>query len=211
LRRTLWDDGYRRFDVLGGYQFTRMDDSIFIEATEIAVNEPPLVPGTFSRLRESFQTQDEFHGASLGFAADWRQNVWSLELLGKVGLGDMRQSVTIAGQSAQTPPGGPTTMAPIGVVFARPTNIGTYERHRFAAVPELNVNGVYNINPRFRLLAGYSIMYWSNVVLAGNQIDPRVNPTQLVPPFVGPRRPLFAFHRNDFVVQGLNLGLDCRW
>jgi hypothetical protein len=211
LRRTVWNDGYCRFDLLAGYQFARFDDSIAIRSSSIALpgntrNQPV---GVLFEFEDSFRTQNEFHGVSLGFATEHRRKYWSIELLGKVGLGSMREAVVIDGQSSASF-GGATARSPRGLL-TQPSNIGSYERHRFAVVPELNVNGVLNLSPSWRLLGGYSIIYWSDAVLAGDQIDTRVNATQFPGPVVGSRLPVFAFNANDYVVQGLNLGAEYRW
>jgi hypothetical protein len=206
FRRDLWRDNTRRFGVLAGYQFTRLDDSIEIDRSVTLIST-----GFRANGHDLFGTQNQFHGASLGFLAEWRRDVWTLELLGKIGLGNVHEHVVVSGRSDATLPGLPTVGLPFGF-YAQPSNSGTYNRNRFAAVPELNVNGVYNISPAWRLLGGYSILYWSNVVLAGDQIDTRLNFTQNPPgPLVGPLRPLFGFRGADFVVQGLSLGADYRW
>jgi hypothetical protein len=58
---------------------------------------------------------------------------------------------------------------------------------------------------------GYSFLYWNDVVLAANQIDLQVNPTQLPGPPVGELRPLFQFQRTDFWAMGLNFGVEYRY
>jgi Putative beta barrel porin-7 (BBP7) len=213
LRRSVSDDGYRRFDLLAGYQFSRLDDSLVISRRSqfLAGNSAGQLAGTIFDSRDSFRTQNEFHGGSLGFISERRGKYWSMELLGKIGLGSMREAVIIDGAQSAQVPGNATTNAARGLL-TQPSNIGSYERNRFAVVPELNVNGVLNLSPSWRLMAGYSIIYWSNAVLAGNQIDTRINLTQNPPgPLVGPLRPTFAFNRNDYVVQGMNLGAEYRW
>jgi hypothetical protein len=66
---------------------------------------------------------------------------------------------------------------------------------------------VYDVNPCWQLMAGYSFIYWSNVVLAGNQIDTTVDPSQLATS----TRPAFNFTRTDYWAQGLSLGAEYRW
>jgi hypothetical protein len=51
-------------------------------------------------------------------------------------------------------------------------------------------------------------VYWNNVMLAGNQIDRSINPSQLPGPVVGELRPLFNFQRTDFWAMGLNFGVE---
>ena len=75
---------------------------------------------------------------------------------------------------------------------------------------------------RLKLRAGYTIMYWTNVVRPGDQIDRDVN-TTLAPdfdadgtpippgPLVGPFRPAFAFNETNVLIQGLNAGVEYNW
>src|SRR5262249_34676112 len=123
---------------------------------------------------------------------------------------NMRQTVIISGQETVTQAGGSPTVTPNGI-FAWPSNSGRFHRDVFAAVPELNLNAMYHISPNWRLLGGYSLVYWTDVVLAGTEIDRAVNSTQIPGPQVGPTRPLFAFHREHFWAQGFNLGAEYRW
>jgi hypothetical protein len=208
LRRNWWSDCCGKLDILAGYQFTRLDDSITMLSSTTQLTGAGA--GTQFDILDAFRTQNEFHGASVGFLAEARRGVLTLEVLGKIALGNMRQQVTIDGSTVATNGGGSTVSA--GGLFAEPTNMGTYERNRIAFSPELNVNLIYNINPNWRLIGGYSFIYWSNVVLAGNQIDRVINASQIGGgPLVGPARPAFSFARTDFWVQGLNFGAEYRW
>jgi hypothetical protein len=211
LRRITWDDGYHRFALLAGYQYTRMDDSIVIRrsSTTLAGN-PSLPAGVTASFQDTFRTQNQFNGASLGLVAGIRKRALSLEVLGKVGLGDMRELVAISGTRTVTLPSGASTTSGIGFL-AQPSNEGTRARNVFAAVPELNINGILHFSPQWQGLIGYSFIYWTNSALAGNQIDPRVNLTQSPGPTVGPLAPRFLFNRSDFWVQGLSLGAEHRW
>jgi hypothetical protein len=190
LRRSLFDDAYGGLEVLAGYQFSRLDDSIRIDsATALVLGNPTFIS-------DSFRTQNEFHGASVGVLAKSYRGMFTIETLAKLAFGNMRQFVAVGGL---TNPGG---------WFAQPTNIGAYERNRAAFIPELNVNLIYDVSPQWRLITGYSFIYWSSVVLAGNQIDSTINPPIQLP---GATRPAFPFQRTDFWVQGVNLGAEFRW
>jgi len=211
LRRVWWDDGYHRLATLAGYQFTRMDDSMVISRSSTLVAGNTVGPvGLTAAFQDSFRTQNEFHGASIGLIAGIRKNALSLEVLGKVGLGDMREAVIINGTATATLPSGATVTSPVGIL-AQPSNRGAQQHDVFTAVPELNINGVLHFSPQWQALIGYSFIYWSNSVLAGNQIDPRVNFTQVPGPVVGPALPHRLFNHSDFFVQGLSLGAEYRW
>jgi hypothetical protein len=210
LSRNVIHSPWVTLDLLGGYQFTRMDDSIDISSAWTSVNPAlPLAIGTQFTERDSFRTQNEFHGGTIGFLADFRKDVLSVEVLGKLALGNMRQTVIVEGQGSVTPPGGPTAISE-GGLLTQNTNIGRFERNKFLVVPELNVNGVWHFSPQWKAIVGYSVLYMDSVVLAGDQIDTAVNLSQ-APVLVGPAFPRRQFNRNDFLVQGINFGVDYRW
>jgi len=209
LSRNWYNDGASSVDVLGGYQFTRLDDSIVINTSQVG-GPAATFPGTQVDIRDSFRTQNQFHGGSVGLIGRSYRGVVTLEALGKIGLGNMHQAVIVNGSNTITAPGGgPVTNT--GGLFATGTNSGSFSRDRLAFVPEINVNLLYNINQSWRLIGGYSFIYWSNVVLAGNQIDTNINATQIGGALNGPAVPARRFQRSDFWVQGINLGAEYRW
>jgi Putative beta barrel porin-7 (BBP7) len=206
LRRTWWDDGQFRLDVLGGYQFTRLDDSLRIQTDSTS-----LADGTRYQDSDLFAARNEFHGGSIGLVGDWRKNALSLEVLGKIAFGNQSERVIIDGQTIVTPTAGAVQVFPRSVL-ATTSNIGEYRRNTFAVIPELNANVIVHISPAWRLTAGYSLLYWSEAVLAGQQIDRRVNLTQ-IPPSVpaGVALPTYLGRETTYLVQGMNLGIDYRW
>jgi hypothetical protein len=100
--------------------------------------------------------------------------------------------------------------------LALPSNIGSFGQNRFAVVPETGINFGYALTRHIRLTFGYTLLYWSSVFRAGDQIDRGVNPTELAAlvgqgTLTGPARPNFTFHNTDFWAQGLNFGLQFRY
>ena len=96
-----------------------------------------------------------------------------------------------------------------------PSNIGRFSRDMFVVAPEATINLGYQVTPAMRVFVGYNILYLSNVVRAGNQIDPIVNPN-LITSTTGttpslPVRPAFAFKGTDLWAQGVNLVLEFRY
>jgi hypothetical protein len=207
LSRNWYNDGNNSIDVLGGYQFARLDDSLSISSTSTSIDPGATVPvGSTISVSDSFRTKNEFHGGSLGLIGRSYRGVVTLEALGKIAVGNMHQSVIANGSSSLTTPGGPTTTTNSGLLV-QSSNAGTLSRNMFAFVPELNVNLIYNVNQSWRLIGGYTFIYYNNVVLAGNQIDPNV----AVPFTGGSTSPAAKFQRSDYWVQGISLGADYRW
>ena len=173
-----------------------------------------MIPQQFE-VRDSFLTQNDFHGAELGVKGEWTTGRWSLGLLGRLALGNVKQRVAINGSTDVMVMGMPQPTE-TGGLLALTTNIGTYEQDSFAVLPELGANLGLQITERLRGTIGYSFVYWSNVVRPGDQIDLDLNQT-FIPRFGGGtagsgfRRPEFNFRETDYWAQGLNVGLDYRW
>lgn len=206
--RDLWiiEDNYT-VEFIAGYQFTRIDDQLVIGSVHTSIDPQSATPvGTIFDLRDSFRTQNEFHGAQLGVATNWKRGRWNTEVMFKMGLGKMYQTVEIAGRTITTQPNdNPITTQ--GALLAR-SNIGVYTRDELTFIPELGVTFAYELNPYWSLTAGYSFMYWNNVAFAGDQIDLTVN---LTDPLVGDPRPQFIFRDADFWLQGLSFGVEARF
>jgi len=205
-----WDD-CKRIDFLAGYQFTRIDDSLVIDSDFTSIDPLSANPvGTTFSVMDSFRTQNEFHGGQLGVITEWQRGRAWFELLTKVAIGNMRQRATLTGETVRTEPLGVPTVDESGLLV-QGTNSGDRQRDQFSFIPEIGFTVGYQVTSNLSLTAGYSFIYWNDVLLAGNQIDPRINLSQNPGPIVGPAQPVFAFNDNDFWVQGISLGGELRF
>ena len=198
-----------RLDALGGYRFLRLREDLTIVENSQSLN--PSVPVNFD-IYDQFNTRNDFNGIDFGLLLEWQRCRWSLEVLGKIALGNSHQTVDINGSTTRTISGNVTTSP--GGILAQTTNIGSYKRDRFAVVPEFGLSIGYDITSRFRASLGYTIIYWDKVARPGNQIDTTINPGLFPPPqnpLQGPLRPAFAFNESDFWAQGLDVGLRYIW
>ena len=198
-----------RFNVIAGYRFLRLDDSVSIR--EDLVSLDPTSPGSFL-IQDNFQTQNQFHGAEIGMLLQGRHGRWTIECLTKVGIGNNHGVVTINGSTAITESSVTTTHN--GGILAQRTNSGEFTQDQFTMIPELGITLGCQLTSNWRVTCGYTLLYWGRVLRAGDQIDLDVNPN-LFPvettPFTGPLRPEFDFHYTDLVAQGVSLGLEGRW
>jgi hypothetical protein len=197
-------------DWTAGYRFMRLDDSLTIREDLTSLDTAN--PGAFI-VQDQFATRNTFNGGEVGTILTSRHGRWSLEALGRIAVGSTHSQVRINGFTDITPAGGATTRN-TGGLLAQRTNIGTYERDDLAVIPEFGLTAGWQLNPCWRITFGYSFIYWSNVVRAGQQIDRDINTNLLPPeanPFSGNLRPRFVFNDTDFFVQGINVGLDARW
>ena len=211
VREALTRGNRRRIDLIYGYRFARLDESIEIRDWTVSTNQGGPIPiGTVIAGRDLFDTQNIFHGGELGlqFSDDVGRFNWSA--LAKVALGNVRQSATVDGDTIITVPGFDPVASP-GSLYALPTNMGRYHRDRFAVIPEVNLNVGYRLTRAWTARVGYTFLLWNRVAQAVPQIDYNLNPTQISGPLVGPAQPSFTFHNTEYWLQGVNFGLECRF
>ncbi len=203
--------GYR-IDLLAGYQYYRIDESVRISSTTVQGSSfPDNIPDdTTLTISDLFDTENEFHGGVLGMLTELQQGCFSLKLLGRVALGNMQETVRVAGATVITPP--PPAMGPPfpPVVFdrgilAQPSNIGTERRDRTVVSPEVGITLGYNFTPNVTFTLGYSFIYWTHVAQAGDQIDRAIDLTQAT------NSPELKVHDTDFWVMGVNGGFEWRY
>jgi hypothetical protein len=191
---------YSRLDFLFGYQLGRLDENLIIETTS---TNPDI--GTLG-VRDSFLTRNEFHGGHFGVQGQYRRGFWGLEMMAKVGFGNMNQQAELSGATT-----GSTQNS--GLLVQQETNAGTYQRDTFSYMHDTGIKLAYYPSEHIKLSLGYSLMFFSDVLRPGDLIDTSVD-SRLFPatsPPTGVARPAFEFHSNHFYAHGLNLGIECRF
>jgi hypothetical protein len=193
---------HSRTDTLFGYRYLQLDESV-----SIAENLVGTGPGQSFRINDRFRTFNQFNGFDMGMAYNRQRGCWSADLLVRLAIGNTRQRVDINGNTSIN-----GAAAQQGGLLAQTTNIGSYSRDQFTVLPEFGAGVGYQLTHNLRLKAGYTLIFWSNVVRPGDQIDMDVNPN-LFPPAVsgGTSRPQFQFVDSDYWVQGVNLGAEYTW
>jgi hypothetical protein len=201
-----------RTEAMIGYRYLQLDESV--QVTENLVSGLTNEPGSFD-IVDRFETRNEFNGVDLGWSYRHTRGYWTMDCLLRLGVGNTRQTVRINGQTTiDSPLQDPQVQTFPGGLLTQTSNIGTYRNNQFAVVPEFNTNLGYQLTEHFRVMLGYTFIYWSNVVRPGDQIDLDVNPELIPPPadpITGAQRPGFAFDTTDYWAQGINLGVEYRW
>ena len=97
-----------------------------------------------------------------------------------------------------------------------PSNIGNFNRTQFGFIPEVGLNVGINLTKNWQLTAGYSFLYWNQVVRPGGQINHAVNPG-LIPTDNsfgtpgGPIQPAGGFNTESVWIQSLSVGMNFRY
>ena len=196
--------GRRNVEGLIGFRHINLDESlgILVDLTRPVGEETAMTSG-----RDYFEAQSRFYGPQVGLRLMQRCGRVSLGVSGKLALGANVDVVKVAGSRTQVNPGqSPVTTA--GFVFSEPSNIGQVSKTRFSVAPEIRLVCAYDLTPRLTAQFGYEVLYWSQVVRPGNQIDRVVNPTQRGGgELVGEARPAPRFDTSDLFFQALSCGL----
>ncbi len=215
LRGMLFRGVSYQVNLLGGFRFLALHDSLGLKEDDTFYAPLTLSPTFWTTAMDRFHTSNQFYGGQLGADVMWCRGRFFIDVLGKVALGVSVEHAGIDGRSSYTTPLGQGGTINAGLL-ALPSNIGYYGQDHFAVVPEFGINFGYALTPHIRLTFGYTFLYWSNVLRAGDQIDRGLNPTELTSLtghglLIGPARPSFPFQSTDFWAQGLNFGLQFRY
>lgn len=211
LRHVLWADFERnmRVDVIGGYRYLRVDESLTIHDRRLT---PPfgLVPAVFDELTDQFSTENQFHGGEIGLDANLYEDAWTFQIWGKCAFGNMHQTLDIDGSRTVTSSGASNTT--VGGLLAQPSNIGHYSDDQFTIVPEAAARVQYSLYNNFRVFAGYRLLYITEVLRPGDQIDRVINETQFNGgALTGGSRPTVNFQSGSAWLQGVDAGIEFEW
>ena len=210
-RRMLFQSGWRRLDLIGGYQFARIDSKLMIASTQTIEQEGGEDPlGTVIQISDSFDTRNSYDAGEIGLWGVYDSGPVTWSVLAKVGLGTMRQRIAVAGQRITAAPDETPVVTDQGLL-AVSTNSGVLDRDVFTVSPEVALNGAYHVNEWIDITFGYTFVLWNHVALSSEQLDRHLNPTQLTGQLQGPARPAVLAPDTSYFVHGLNFGVQCAW
>jgi hypothetical protein len=196
-----------KLDFLGGFRYLQLDESLQI-SENLTLNQPVAGGSSTFAVVDRFHTRNDFYGGSVGIDGEWYLRRWFLGGTFKFGMGDTHEVINIDGSTTTN-----TGVTRGGLLTQLGSNIGRFGHDRFAVLPEAALKVGYNFTCHWRAYVGYDVIYLSNVVRPGDQVDINVNPT-LLPgngPPRGPLQPAFQVRTTDFWAQGINFGMELRW
>jgi hypothetical protein len=218
----LFRDCYCSFDVLAGFRHLNLREDLTITTataplpfSDVAFGGNFFNPPNTITTMDQFATRNEFYGGQLGARAGWHFGGLSLDVAGKLAIGDTHEVLDITGNSTLTT--GPVSRKTLpGGIFALPSNIGRFIEDDFAVVPEVEVKVGYKLSRHLSVFAGYNFTYWSRVIRPGDQINPTLGLTQIPTANAFGRpgnttQPTPFFNTTDFWAQGLIAGLEVRY
>jgi hypothetical protein len=207
--------GTHCLDCFAGLRFVALDEGLRINDYRYLPFSPTIEP--LSAITDEFGIHNRFYGGQIGVRTEYSWGRLFANAKAALALGDSAETVRINGTTAFTPVG-QAVVAQSGGILATPSNIGRYDRNVLSFIPEVGFNLGYQVTPHLRAHLGYTLLYWSDVVRPGEQVDLVINPTQptMIPPTLNrptPQgtRPAALFRTADFWDQGMNFGLEFRF
>lgn len=206
LRRAMYLDDCKRIDLLVGWRYFQLNESLNIQENKTSIDPSSPVPvGTQFNILDQFGTKSQFNGGQVGIRAQYFNCRWRLDLAGKLALGGMSQQATIQGSTTvnSEPPSD-------GGILALPSNSGTHQQTKFAVLPEFATTLNYELGECWNVSLGYTLLVVTNVLRPGDQINTDVDPRQFPPPAAGGpfTAPWFKFNDSDIWLQGISVGLE---
>jgi hypothetical protein len=200
---SLAHDCSSHLELIGGFRNLNVAENLSIAGLSTTNVNGVLSTAAF---QDSFRTQNFFYGPQIGARGGVHFGKFSADLTAKLAMGVTSEFVTVNGARVVNNGGAVTTA--LGGFYAEPTNIGRRNRNEFAVVPEATLQVGYNFTQNIKVFVGYTFLYISSVARPGDQVDPVINVSQIVPPAFGPARPLPIFRNGDYWAQGLNFGVE---
>jgi hypothetical protein len=234
-RKWICGDASNRLDLIGGYRYLNLRERLTInQGSELTADLPqevgaPIPAGTRTTRSDLFKTSTQFHGEDLGLRWTYTGDPLTIEVQAKLACGFNLYRATVRGETTYLQPGDREFVTDAGLLALR-SNSGGYKDSDFAIAPEVAINFGYNLGRHLRLSAGYTFLYWTQVLRPGDQINPALNPFIIPPtpintalnpnlPFPTPAdvkpqgrtAPGFEFRPTDLWVHGVNFGVEVRY
>ncbi|HEX5269998.1 MAG TPA: BBP7 family outer membrane beta-barrel protein, partial [Gemmataceae bacterium] len=187
-----------QIDLLSGFRFLQLAEGLeVLEKEQYLAGAGPLLAGTTFAGEDRISANTRFYGGQVGTRLEFRRAGAFMNFTGKLGFGDSVEVVRFSGTSITSGPDGRTVVG-TGNLFSTRGNVGRYTHESFALLPELDLRVGYEMNEQARFFVGYTLLYLSDVVRPGDQIDGTLG----TPPG-GASRPLPLVRATDFWAQGL--------
>ena len=184
--------------------------------TAVPVGGVVTVRSATVQVLDRISTTNKFNGGVFGMRHEMHYGMWSLTTTGKIGIGDMHETINMYGLTSFANTDDRSVGASYGGLFANSSNFGTFHHDEFVIIPELTVNVGVNLTKSITLFAGYNFMWISQVARPANQINPVVDSSTV------PFSPNFGqlghvpgvtqlFKQDEFFLQGVNFGMSIRY
>ncbi len=162
-----------------------------------------ILPVGLANFLDEFHTRNGFFGGDAGLMVKSNFGRFTADLSARCAIGVNYTSTTVLGSN-----NAPAGLALGGVggntqVYTNDSNIGYRECGYFSVIPEFDGNLTYHVTNRLSVRVGYTFIAWTNVLRAGDQINPTLAPVAVGGVHTAPVYPALT---NTFIIHGINFG-----
>jgi len=184
-----------------------------------ALGTSTYVVGSNILIQDKVEARNQFYGLNVAANLKYTWKRLRIEFNPKMAVGPAWHHVSVDGRSSRVEPTGRVTTL-LGGFRALPGNMGSEDWWRLSAMAELDVKAGVEITKNFSFMAGYSLMYISNVVRAGTQFDNQLDERQFnygASAHTFPRDddnfrgPFFRDKMDDYHIHAVSLGFNFTW
>ncbi len=208
-----------RYGVLLGGRLLSLSEKLQVEQIREQLPDVTGFGETLEGINENFTCYNRFYGGQVGCQFECCLGPLQVQCVAKCAAGVTQQTVQITGGDTVVLFANPAAGLPQNLViqgpytlWVQPGNYGTHVRSVFSVAPEAQFNLAWVCNDTVTLTAGYNLIFWTNVVRPGQQVDLNINQQPLgdnVP--VLPVAPQFLFHSHSIWIQGFQVGVHLNW
>lgn len=203
------------FSLLAGFRYMDLDEYLVIFQQTSSTNgaADPFTLGNRPNagpinIVDRFRTRNQFWGMEFGGRGEITHKCFSFAMTAKVGLGNIHQTLDVAGQT--------TSPAISGGLLALSSNIGRSNPNRFGALADCSAEFGVQLTENAKIFVAYDFLYLNDVIRPGTQVDTVISqrflPTSpLYGIQSGPTAPVKTQNHDDFFAYGLRFGYQLKY
>lgn len=198
---------------LAGATFLQLSEAFNLRVNLTGVPTSAMFGGQSGWAVDEFKTRNRFYGATLGLRGRYSYGPVFVEGSGRVSFGASQEVLTVHGGYVDFGTQFASSSGPYGI-FAMPANSGTFSQTHFAVAPEVQAKIGYDFTPSVAVTVGYDLLYISNVIRPGDQINrniPKGQTFQQDGTAASLTSPAKLFKTTDFLAQGISVGMTFRF
>jgi hypothetical protein len=189
-------------NLLAGGYFLQMRERLEFTSASKLLPDEAVIFGTTDKSK----IYNRFYGGHLGVQGELWHDSWFLGFQGHCAFGLTTHRVNVFGDNVFATPFG-RDWGPVGLLV-QPSNSGKCDNSTLDVVYEFNVRAGCQLTSWLRVHVGYTLIYWTNPIRAGDQVDLSIDRNQ---GSGGAARPRVPFADDWLFATGGSVGIELSW
>src|SRR5262249_29662898 len=138
---------------LAGYRFFSFGDDLQVTSQLTTLGGGGFVPGIHITAQDTFTARNTFNGGQKGLRLSYIRDRFSLDVLSKLAVGEMHQTITTFGTTVTSVPGSAPTTSTGGLLALTPNINAVTFNDDWVLATELGINLGWRVTEHMRLRA----------------------------------------------------------